>query len=52
MDQYHAAGAVTAGRFPEIGRPPSGSEIDEARRIALGGGLRAPPPGKIPSGRH
>jgi putative pyruvate formate lyase activating enzyme len=40
MDQYRPAGAVGAGRYPEINRPPSRSEFLEARRFARDIGLR------------
>jgi putative pyruvate formate lyase activating enzyme len=39
MDQYHPAGKVGGGRFPEIDRRPSSDELRDARRIARDAGL-------------
>ena len=40
MGQYHPAGKVGDGRFPEIDRRLRPAELDEARRIAADLGLR------------
>lgn len=40
MNQYHPAGRVSHDQFPEIDRITSAAEFDEARRVAIGLGLR------------
>jgi putative pyruvate formate lyase activating enzyme len=40
MNQYYPAGRVTAESYPEINRRLSAAEFDEARRFAIGLGLR------------
>ena len=40
MGQYHPAGKVGDGRFPESDRRLRPAELDEARRIAADLGLR------------
>ena len=40
MNQYHPAGRVTREQYPEINRLISAAEFDEARRFAIGLGLR------------
>ncbi len=40
MGQYHPAGKVGDGRFPEIDRPLHPAELEEARRIGADLGLR------------
>jgi putative pyruvate formate lyase activating enzyme len=40
MDQYFPAGRVSREAFPEINRKLSAAEFDEARRYAMGLGLR------------
>jgi putative pyruvate formate lyase activating enzyme len=40
MNQYRPAGRVNGESYPEINRPLGAAEFDEARRIAIGLGLR------------
>jgi putative pyruvate formate lyase activating enzyme len=40
MDQYYPAGRVSRDSFPEINRKLTAAEFDEARRYAVGLGLR------------
>ena len=40
MDQYHPAGPVLNGRYPEIGRSLSSREYAKARQVAQDAGLR------------
>jgi putative pyruvate formate lyase activating enzyme len=40
MNQYYPAGRVGSDSYPEINRMLSASEFDEARRFAIGLGLR------------
>src|SRR5262245_62335929 len=39
MDQYYPAGGVAGGRFPELCRPPDGTELLAARQAARAAGL-------------
>jgi uncharacterized Fe-S radical SAM superfamily protein PflX len=40
MDQYYPAGKVSGESYPELNRRLSAAEFDEARRYAIGLGLR------------
>ena len=40
MNQYHPAGKVAGEQYPEINRMITAAEFDEARRFAIGLGLR------------
>jgi putative pyruvate formate lyase activating enzyme len=40
MDQYHPAGAVAEGRYPELGRRPDGTELLAVQQLAEAAGLR------------
>jgi putative pyruvate formate lyase activating enzyme len=39
MDQYHPAGAVAGGKYPELARRPDASALHAARQLATAAGL-------------